>query len=319
MPSGIRKTTPEFIKEAKAVHGRKYDYSRTKYTKALAKVHIVCPKHGVFVQTPHVHVNHKCGCPKCGSSTTSEAKKDSTKSFITKAKIVHGTKYNYSKVKYTYSNKNVDIVCKKHGTFSQRAQDHLGGCGCPTCGGNARTGLRGFITKAKIVHGEVYSYDSVDYKNAHTRVYITCSKHGKFLQLPDSHLRGSGCPHCSQRNYSKIGVQWIKEYAFSHRLKNIQHAEYGGEFYIKEIKSYADGYHKASNTIFEFHGDCYHGNPKVYSPRTKCHPFSNKTAQRLFKETKERELLIRKLGFNLVVIWESDYKAGKKPRVWKAK
>lgn len=42
---GKRKTILEFIKEAKEVHGDKYDYSKVEYTNNRVKVCIICPKH----------------------------------------------------------------------------------------------------------------------------------------------------------------------------------------------------------------------------------------------------------------------------------
>ncbi len=60
-----RKTTAQFIKEAKLIHGNTYDYSLVEYTGKDNKVKIICPKHGVFEQSPHNHVSTKQGCPKC--------------------------------------------------------------------------------------------------------------------------------------------------------------------------------------------------------------------------------------------------------------
>lgn len=54
-----------FIKAAKHTHGERYDYSTVDYVSSIKKVKIVCPKHGVFLQTPRSHI-HGDGCPKCG-------------------------------------------------------------------------------------------------------------------------------------------------------------------------------------------------------------------------------------------------------------
>ena len=53
--------------------------------------------------------------------------------FITKAKLVHGDKYDYSKVNYTNSKTKVCIICPEHGEFWQIATEHLQGCNCPKC------------------------------------------------------------------------------------------------------------------------------------------------------------------------------------------
>ena len=61
------KTTNEFIKESRTVHGDKYDYSKVEYVNAHTKVCIICPEHGEFWQTPNKHLlGHKC--PKCSES-----------------------------------------------------------------------------------------------------------------------------------------------------------------------------------------------------------------------------------------------------------
>ena len=61
------KTTEEFIKEARIVHGDKYDYSNVKYINCKTKVDIICPMHGCFCQTPEAHLRQKQGCPICGN------------------------------------------------------------------------------------------------------------------------------------------------------------------------------------------------------------------------------------------------------------
>lgn len=56
-----------------------------------------------------------------------------------------------------------------------------------------------FIEKARIRHGEKYSYGSVVYVKRSTKVEIVCnSGHRNFWQTPTNHLvRGAGCPACS--------------------------------------------------------------------------------------------------------------------------
>lgn len=53
-----------------------------------------------------------------------------------------------------------------------------------------------FVTKARLVHGDKYDYSKVIYSNNKTKVIITCDKHGDFLQTPNKHLLGRGCPQC---------------------------------------------------------------------------------------------------------------------------
>jgi len=117
--------------------------------------------------------------------------------FIKEAKVVHGDRYDYSKIKYVYSTEKVTIICKIHGEFEQKPYSHLKEHGCPSCGGTKKISTSEFIEKAKIIHGDKYKYDKVKYINNHTKVTITCPLHGDFTQTPDSHLQKSGCIACS--------------------------------------------------------------------------------------------------------------------------
>ncbi len=65
------KTTEQFIKDAKIIHGDKYDYSLVNYKKANSKVEITCKKHGSFWQVPYSHLQGH-GCPSCNSSRGEE-------------------------------------------------------------------------------------------------------------------------------------------------------------------------------------------------------------------------------------------------------
>lgn len=54
-----RKTTEQFIEEARAIHGDKYDYSKVEYVNSRTKVCIICPIHGEFFQEANGHIQGK--------------------------------------------------------------------------------------------------------------------------------------------------------------------------------------------------------------------------------------------------------------------
>lgn len=58
-----RLDTSEFIQKARKVHGNWYDYSKVYYKETHATVEIICPKHGIFKQTPAAHLLGR-NCPK---------------------------------------------------------------------------------------------------------------------------------------------------------------------------------------------------------------------------------------------------------------
>lgn len=123
--------------------------------------------------------------------------------FIKKARNVHGDKYDYSKSLYLGSREKIEIICPLHGSFFQLATNHLSGKGCKECSKiqvikNQSSNTEDFINKARNVHGDIYDYSLVNYKNNHTQVEIICFKHGSFLQSPKDHLSGKGCSSCGK-------------------------------------------------------------------------------------------------------------------------
>lgn len=124
---------------------------------------------------------------------------------IERFRNIHGDTYDYSNVKYEKMEKPVDIICRIHGSFSQTPHGHLKGNGCPECGKISRIKKRmdtteSFIVKAKRVHGDKYDYSKVNYINSKTEVEIICPKHGSFIQKPNYHLNGEGCPKCGKES-----------------------------------------------------------------------------------------------------------------------
>lgn len=63
--------TKEFIERAKEVHQDKYDYSEFEYINVATKGKIKCSRHGIFLQTPTIHLN-RSGCPQCGKERKRE-------------------------------------------------------------------------------------------------------------------------------------------------------------------------------------------------------------------------------------------------------
>ncbi len=126
-----------------------------------------------------------------------------TEEFISRARRVHGIKYDYALVEYSGTFTLVKIICREHGEFEQKPNNHLDGHGCKTCGrlagANARrSNTEQFIAKAKRVHGDKYDYSLVRYERTDSKVKIVCREHGEFEQRPHSHLSASGCRKCAK-------------------------------------------------------------------------------------------------------------------------
>lgn len=228
-------------------------------------------------------------------------------SFFTRVKVKHNNFYNYPFTKdYKTQGSYIRVECSIHGIFKVRADLHLNGAGCKKCYNENRTkSQEQFEKEARAVHGDRYEYGK--YNGHHEEIWIECNIHGWFKKIASKHLRGEGCQKCSKAGYSKIAIKWLDSLDLP-----IQHAENGGEFRIPKTRYDADGYDESTNTVYEFHGDDWHGNPNKHLPEDKCHPFNKEvTAKELYNKTIERENEIKSLGYNLVVIWESDYNKSK--------
>ena len=125
-------TTEQFIIKSKLAHKDKYDYSKVNYVNKRTNVTIICPEHGEFQQLPYMHWSGS-NCMECSRILSAKVQTKTTEEFISEAKLVHGNKYDYSKVEYTGALNSLTITCPIHGEFEQRASDHLSGCGCPKC------------------------------------------------------------------------------------------------------------------------------------------------------------------------------------------
>ena len=79
------------------------------------------------------------------------------------------------------------------------------------------------------------------------------------------------------------------------------------EFFIPETRYRVDGYCTETNTIYEFHGDYWHGNPKIYKS-DHINVVNGKTMGELYQNTIFREQQLVALGYNIVIMWESEFK-----------
>lgn len=286
-----RLNTEIFINRAVEIHGYKYDYSLVEYKNNRNKITIICPNHGEFMLRPDIHIGNRCGgCPKCGIGTMG------LKEFIDKANIIHNNKYDYSNVDCVNNKTKVIITCSIHGDFEQTPSKHIIGQGCPFCNRSEICGSKKmtndeFINNANKIHQNRYTYNKTMYTYAKEKVWVTCPLHGDFNITPDSHLRGSGCKKCGH-NVSLSGDKWLDSF----NNKNIER-----EVVIKigDRKFKVDGIDYTTNTIYEYFGSFWHGDPT----KNGVHPILNKTYKELYDKTIDKINYIKSHGFNIIQKW----------------
>jgi ssDNA-binding Zn-finger/Zn-ribbon topoisomerase 1 len=301
------KTHDEFLEEAFAIHGDTYRYTSL-YMGNDIPMNIECPTHGVFKQSPGNHLQGQ-GCPDCGNIRQGLKRRETFEHFVELARETHGDRYQYLPP-YITTDTKISIMCSIHGIFEQTPHNHLNGSGCPDCAVEERSleyrkSFVLFVEEANIVHEGRYGYPIDEYVNTHMPISIKCPEHGIFKQMPDHHLQRHGCPKCSAgANVSKSEIEWLDSLNIpeEHRQKTIK---------INDKRLKVDALDPTINTIYEFYGDYWHGNPQKFDSNDTNKSVS-KTFGALHQSTLSRETLIKQAGYNLVSIWESDWKHLKK-------
>jgi hypothetical protein len=163
-----------------------------------------------------------------------------------------------------------------------------------------------FITNAIKIHGEKYDYSITEYINSKSNVNITCKEHGIFSIRPNNHIGSEqGCAKCQKKKqYSKKSINWLNFMSKYYNV-NIQHGENCDEFKIPNTRYHADGYCMETNTIYEFNGTRWHGDPR-FCDKNETSYFGVKYGE-LYEKTIKKEKIIKDMGFNLITIWEYNW------------
>lgn len=172
-------------------------------------LNINCLTHGLFRQRVLTHL--RAGeCPNClthGNKTTDD--------FITRARAVHGLRFDYSAVDYKNSRTEIQIICPTHGEFFTTPHDHIA-CltGCKKCNKELPRieNMRKLLEESKKVHNDKYNYDLVSLTaKSTTKVEIKCVRHGIFLQDLYTHaIKCAGCPSCALEANKVSREEFIK-------------------------------------------------------------------------------------------------------------
>ncbi len=196
-----------FLGRANDTHGDRYGYdeARAHFQNDKKPIPIWCNVHQkLFWQPPKEH-KEGAGCPDCsgrrGASTQSRFE-----TFAEKAGERHGYRYVYDESSFVSGGKHsVTIFCPAgHGWFTQRADKHKAGAGCPDCSrgryASAHERGRHWVELVTNLHNGQYDYSDVVYVDDDTKVRITCTVHPSkpFEQAPRAHSEGKGCPDCGR-------------------------------------------------------------------------------------------------------------------------
>lgn len=197
----VIETLSDFLCKAIKRHGGKYDYSLCFYKNSNIKIKIICPKHGVFMQTPKKHIMGQ-SCPKCGGTALL-----TTDDFFKAAIKIHQNKYDYSLVDYKNNATKVKIKCHQHGIFEQRPNRHLRGDGCPKC--NCSKGeikIRNYLENKNLNFEEQAKFETCKNKRCLPFDFMIKNKSKRYL------IEYHGEQHYKLINFTKDKIRAKKKY-----------------------------------------------------------------------------------------------------------
>lgn len=208
--------------------------------------------------------------------------KYTTEMWIAAVKKKWNYNYDYSKVEYKSSKEKVCIICHEkdengveHGEFWQEANAHkYHEKRCPKCFQNAKYTNEQFIKKANKIHHNKYNYDKVIYNGCRTDVKIWCPIHGYFLQKPEYHLKGHGCPKCAPSGIPYTTEEWINKVKLIHNDRY----DYSKTQYINSYTNVC--------IICPIHGEFFQ-TPHAHLAGCGCPKCTLKSQNKLFEKLKE--------------------------------
>ena len=215
-----------------------------------------------------------------------------TEEFIEKAKVVHGDRYDYSKVEYVDLKTKVCIICKKHGEFWQVPHSHIKGHGCKKCANKIKQPKQTYtqeeiIARIRSLFGERYSYEKVEYKAMKVPISLVChekdvngNEHGEFSIRPDNIFSGKqGCPKCYDDRRSRLQRKPLE--TFIEEAKKIH-----GDLYEYHKVDYVNTNSKVC-IVCKIHGDFWQ-TPSNHLKGQGC-PYCSGNAKKWDKDTCEQE------------------------------
>lgn len=120
---------------------------------------------------------------------------------LNKFSMIHGDKYDYSKVEYSGDNCKVSIGCPEGHEFLMTPSNHYHKSnpqGCPECSGKGpgKNQQDIFERKASLKWGNLFTYG--EYRNSSTPMEMTCTVHDtNCVQRPADHIAGKNpCKEC---------------------------------------------------------------------------------------------------------------------------
>ena len=127
---------PDWIKNARAVHGEKYEYDESRPPRITSDyIRYKCPVHGWQESRYGCHVQQGCGCALCAGTLNKLSAEKRKQRWIERCRKKFNDRFDYSQFEYVDNDTKGTIICREHHcSFITDPWTHLRGSGaCPLC------------------------------------------------------------------------------------------------------------------------------------------------------------------------------------------
>jgi hypothetical protein len=216
------------------------------------------------------------------------------------------------------SHKKAWWICSDGHSYQSAINNRVKGTNCPDCQRMRPSNTYNLAVMYPLLASEWdYSRNTfTPYQitpGSHRKVSWICKQGHTYDAIVLNRRRGTECPRCVNAGHSKVALAWLEHVEKRDQIV-IHHAGRGPEHTIVingNTTTKVDGFCKENNTVYEFHGTYWHGDPRVYS-RQDMNKTILKTYGELYDRTITREKAIKQAGYNLEVMWEYDWSLQKK-------
>lgn len=261
----------------------------------------------LFNQKVRKRTIDKTGCPYCTSKKVNSSNSLESHYPELSKHLLHPFA---SKVNIYSSKISVWKCFKCKETFNSRIYRVVnsyknGKTGCPFCAGKKVN----YKNNLLVNHPEIckeWDYNKNIKKpeeyiaGSKSKVWWLCANKGHSWETSIKTRVGKnrGCPYCCHK-ISKVEIEWLNYLKINEKYRQIN-------IKINNNRYLVDAYVPETNTIYEFWGDYYHGNPEIYN-LDDYNKTCKKTFRELYNKTINKKNIYLSNGYNLISIWEHDW------------
>ena len=283
-----RKHAQKFIEESFNKSGYKV---LEEYVDSKSHMRTECPKGHTYTTTWN-DFQQGCRCPFCsGRAPSMDTMIDK---FEKNGFTVVSTKPSGCRSK-------VRVVCER-GHIHNVSPGYLSkGIGCKLCLTESKR--TPFDQVVKEFNESGFIVLSKEYVSAHTPLVVECKNGHTIRKRLISVREGKECYQCTRKSRSKVSQRWLDGLEIPPLQREITLSVGGDRIRV-------DAFSPETNTVYEFLGDYWHGNPSTKNLQ-EVNEISGRTFQELYSQTFQRFDKLRAAGFNIIYVWENDFKNGK--------